>query len=270
MGSKWRFIDSGPGDPAVNMAVDETLLNNCIGHPSTLPVFRTYNWSPPAISLGYSQDPATCLDCERCRSDGVEVVRRLTGGRAVYHDSEITCSLVVHADRSELRTVLGSFRYFSGGFLAALEDLGIHAGIRRAAPRPPRGGEKGVVCFDGVSRYEIVADGRKILGSAQRRRGGVILQQGAILFEDNERKLRPYLRHADSGGSEHASRRGRTKRMPGGRPYGYDELRDALKRGFSKCLDIEFVEAALTAGEEREAEKLRAQRYSAPEWNRLP
>ena len=269
MGEEWRFIDSGSGDSRTNMAVDEALLN-CYGHPPGLPVFRIYNWSPHAISLGYSQDPSKCLDLERCRRDGVDIVRRLTGGRAVYHDSEVTYSIVVHADRKELRSILGSFRYFSAGFLAAFEDLGIRAEIRRASSRPPRGREGRVVCFSSVSRYEIVAGGRKILGSAQRRRDGVILQQGSILFEDNEWKLRPYLRLLDTAGSVTACHPEPMKCAPEERDYGYDEVRDALKEGFSKRLGIEFIEGSLGPAEEREVEKLRVNRYTSPEWNRLP
>jgi lipoate-protein ligase A len=270
-GSSWRFIDSGSNDAFYNMAVDEMLFHT-FGTLSESPVLRIYNWHPPAISLGYFQ-PYGCIDTAKCLHDGVDIVRRITGGRAVYHDSELTYSLIVPANVLPPVSISGSFKFFSRGFLAAFESLGIRAEVKKSVLSGRSNRHKSPFCFSSVSRYEIVAGGKKVLGSAQRRSRGVILQQGSILFDDNVHKLSPFL--AGDGNQEDRrnhvppiAKNGFTGNGCNGITFSYEEVREALKDAFERCYGLTFVPSRLSCEEACRARDLKDTKYATAAWNR--
>ena len=181
----WRLLLDGPARAAWNMAADETLLlRHAAGQcPPTL---RFYSWSPPAVSLGYFQRMEAEIDLDSCRRQGIDIVRRLTGGRAVLHDSEVTYSLVVRENEPYLPCgVEASYLFFSRGIVAGLAHLGIKAQIQAPAAQGAfagRGRFHSAACFDAPSHYELTVEGRKLVGSAQVRKEGVLLQHGSILL----------------------------------------------------------------------------------------
>ncbi len=238
----WRLIDSGAHPGRENMALDEKLLDQA-AEGEVIPTLRLYTWDPPAVSLGRFQAIETAVRADACRRHGFDVVRRFTGGRAVLHHQELTYCIVSRTDNPLFpQDVLGTYKVIAEGLLACLENLGIraemvsrsgrHAGLVERKPKDPS-------CFSSPSWYEILVDGRKIIGSAQRRVSGAFLQHGSILMHYDpalEAEVIP-------GGSS----RGVTSI---GRELGHDislnEVKQAFRQGFTEALGIGFIPPLLT------------------------
>ncbi len=181
----WRYIDSGSNIAAYNMAVDEELLARAQAGERT-PVLRLYTWSPPAVSLGRFQKIEEAVNADACRKHGFDIVRRITGGRAVLHKDELTYSIVARVDDPLFPpSVHGTYGVIAAGLLAGLKNLGIAAEIVSHGSRHAHlvaKHAKDPACFSSPSWYEIVVNGNKIIGSAQRRLSGAFLQHGSILI----------------------------------------------------------------------------------------
>ncbi len=164
------------------MAVDEALVDSC-RRGARGPTLRLYGWDRPAISLGYFQRPETVVYLDRCLDAGVPVVRRTTGGRAVYHHHEVTYSLVAPVPHPCFpSTIRGTYEVVARALEFALAGLGVHVRRRERDPERPRHGAGSPLCFDATSRNEITLDGKKVVGSAQRRWTTAFLQHGSILL----------------------------------------------------------------------------------------
>jgi lipoate-protein ligase A len=199
MSDAWRLLIDGPAGGAWNMAVDEVLLDG-VASGAAPPTLRFYQWRPACLSLGYFQ-PFDVVNLASCRALGVEIVRRPTGGRAILHDRELTYSVALPAAvLGHDGGVLPSYYRLSLALQEGLRRLGVAAAL---APESAVTGspEHGPVCFDRPSTHEILLDGRKLIGSAQMRRGGGLLQHGSILIEPRLDKLRECLRLPDDSGS---------------------------------------------------------------------
>ena len=145
-----RLIDTGYNNAFMNMAIDEALISS----PS--PVLRFYGWKPAGLSLGYFQDISQ-INTQFAKDNGIDVVRRLTGGNAVLHEHELTYSFII--DESLMpKSVLESYKAISRGLLLGLRKLGIKAAMNEEVVP----GKKSAVCFNDPSWYEIVVDGKKI------------------------------------------------------------------------------------------------------------
>src|ERR1700730_5264647 len=176
----WRLLLDPPAAGGWNMAVDEVLLDG-VAEGSAPPTLRFYEWTPPCLSLGYFQ-PIDVVDVDGCRALGVEVGRRPAGGRAILHDRELTYSVALPASvLGHDGGVLPSYYRLSLALQDGLRRLGVPAVL---APESAASGPTahGPVCFDRPSAHEILLHGRKLVGSAQMRRGGAILQHGSILI----------------------------------------------------------------------------------------
>ena len=195
MSDAWRLLVDAPADGAWNMAVDEILLDS-VAAGAAPPTLRFYEWMPACLSLGYFQ-PFDVVDMDGCRRLGVDVVRRPTGGRAILHDRELTYSVALPASLlGHDGGVLPSYYRLSLALQDGLRRLGVPATLApQSAARGPVA--HGPVCFDRPSAHEILLQGRKLVGSAQMRRGGGILQHGSILVEPRIDKLRACLRLPD-------------------------------------------------------------------------
>ena len=200
--STWRFLNSGKASGAWNMAVDAALLEAVVAGESP-PVFRVYGWSSPAVSLGYNQDAAQELDADRCVEAGVEVVRRLSGGRAVLHWEELTYSLVCGRDDPLVGgSTQETYRTIGLCLVAGLRLCGLEPELERSVPsrsrRDPAAAGRGegghAPCFASAARWEIKCRGRKLVGSAQRRMGDGILQHGSIPMGPEYRMLPRFLK----------------------------------------------------------------------------
>ncbi len=234
----WRYLDSGPARGAANMAMDERLLSEAVrgGVP---PMLRFYGWSPPAVSLGRFQDESTAVDAGACARQGIDIVRRITGGRAVLHDRELTYS-VISPQGSGLfpNDVLGTYKVIAAGLLAGLRNLGVQAEM---VSRPERPGKpmkrsgKEAACFASPSWYEITVSGRKIVGSAQRRVAGAFLQHGSVLIDYDPQFEASVIR---GGGTPNAVT---SIRHEVGRDITIDEIKKAFQAGFRDALGISFL-----------------------------
>jgi len=236
---QWRYVDSGPAPGEVNMAADERLLGDAASRGG-MPVLRLYAWEPPAVSLGRFQDEGTSVDREACRRHGIDIVRRITGGRAVLHRHELTYAIVAPDSNSLFPDdVIGTYKVIAAGLLGALRSIGVPAEMVSHASRHAvlvRRSAKDPSCFASPSWYELVVHGRKIIGSAQRRVPGAFLQHGSILLDHD-----PALEAAviPGGGKPGAAT---SLRSELGREVPLAEVKQAVRNGFTAALGIRFVE----------------------------
>jgi lipoate-protein ligase A len=179
----WRFIDSGYGEPDWNMAFDKKLSEEYLPAESK-PVFRVYQWSRPAISLGRFQDAKKVLNLKNCRKDNISIVKRITGGGAIYHNrTELTYSLVCAAQFFKAGSVKDSYQKITDFILKAYKSLGFFAQYAKDCQKSKkRLGAVSEFCFSGWQDYDILIERKKIGGNAQKRKRGVIFQHGSIPF----------------------------------------------------------------------------------------
>ena len=233
----WRYLDSGPAPGAKNMAMDEKLLAEA-ARGGALPVLRFYTWDPPAVSLGRFQDEASSVDLAACRKHGIDIVRRITGGRSVLHDQELTYSIIARADDPQFpNDILGTYKVIAQGLLAGLRGLGVDAELVQRSGRHAekvRPYARDPACFSSPSWFELVARGRKIAGSAQRRVSGAFLQQGSVLIDYD-----PDLEAAVIPGGGQAGVI-TCIREELGRAVSVDEVKRALLGGFAEAFGIAF------------------------------
>ncbi len=243
---RWRLIGYSERDAALNMAIDEAISESVsAGGPPTV---RFYGWSPPAVSIGYFQSLEKEVNTARCREEGVSVVRRRTGGGAVFHDSEITYS-VTAPEAMFPKDILASYREICGWIISSLSLLGIEA------------------TFKPIN--DIVAGGKKISGNAQTRRGGTLLQHGTILHSVDLERMFSLLRVSDEKIRDKmvAAARDRVTSVSSLSGASRDALYRALVRGFME--GKEFHEGELSAEESERAESLAGSRYRSREWNEM-
>jgi lipoate-protein ligase A len=266
----WRLINTGVSDGATNMAVDEALMQSVAENRSP-PTLRFYGWDPPCVSVGYSQSVRKEVDLERCRERGYSWVRRPTGGRAILHIDELTYSVV--APQGEARVagdIISSYRRLSLGLVEGLRTL--HGGVVQAGRMETINGlEKSAACFDVPSHFEVTAYERKLVGSAQVRRNGVVLQHGAIPLEGDVSRLVEVLALPEP--DRVALRDKLLDRAIAldevvGRVVPFDETAKALTRGFGTALNLEFTPGELTPYE-REAVEGLVSRYTGDEWTHV-
>ena len=173
---------------AVHLDRDATLLAE--HKPGDDPILRLYRWEPAAVTIGYNQD-FTDFDEVGIRAAGYDLVRRPTGGRAILHADELTYAVIGTSPGPVFGASLNeTYLKINQALLAFMADLGIAADI---SPGESREEARGLVCFRSAGRHEISVDGRKIIGSAQRRTGSVFLQHGSILAGPRHLELSSFL-----------------------------------------------------------------------------
>jgi lipoate-protein ligase A len=269
--AEWRVIVHRDAPGPSNMAVDEAIMAAvCAGNAP--PTLRFYGWSPPCLSLGYAQ-PAGDVDFGRLAGLGWDIVRRLTGGRAILHADELTYSVAVPAsDPRVAGDIVASYRRLSAGLMAGLDRLG--ASVRADPAASGARGFKGPVCFEVPSDYEITARGRKLIGSAQTRRegGAVVLQHGALPLSGDVARICEALAFDGEADREAARERVRgraiTLEEALGEPVTFDRAAGAMAAGFAAALNLDLAPGDLTPGERAAAERLRAEKYASPAWTR--
>ncbi len=269
MSDAWRLLVDGPAGGAWNMAVDEVLLDG-VAAGAAQPRLRFYQWRPACLSLGYFQS-FDVVNLDGCRALGVEIVRRPTGGRAILHDRELTYSVALPASAlGHDGGVLPSYYRLSLALQEGLRRLSVPATLapESAASASP---EHGPVCFDRPSAHEILLDGRKLVGSAQMRRGGGLLQHGSILIEPRLAKLRACLRLPDdSAGSKAGEGWGRIEDgVAGLAEVGVSEpgqIAGAIAAAFAAQFGVTLVEAPLGRDELAAAQALAGSKYQSAGW----
>jgi lipoate-protein ligase A len=259
--NRWRLIWSEPCDGARNMAVDEAILEEAAAG-RTLPTLRLYAWIPPALSLGYAQRAAE-VDRAALARLGWDLVRRPTGGRAILHTDELTYSVAAPETNPLVQGgVLESYRRLSRGLLTGLDLLGVKAD---AAGGHARAGAHGAVCFESPSDYEITSGRRKLIGSAQARKLGGVLQHGTLPLTGDLARIVQALARPDTA-PERVRARAATLEEAAGRVLSWEDAALAIGEGFAREFGILFERGGLTAAETARAGELVLQKYGQDEW----
>ncbi|MDR1420892.1 MAG: lipoate--protein ligase family protein [Treponema sp.] len=238
---KIRLIRTGRRDAFYNMGLDQALLEGASG--GGLPVLRLYGWEPPAVSIGYFQKISEVVNREACAERGVDIVRRASGGGAVFHQAEITYSVIFPPSRT-----LPSFESVCGAVMEGLAILGVSSRFKPV--------------------NDIYAGEKKISGNARIRRGDTLLQHGTVLL-DTDPDLMTELLGVPPG-------RVTGLRAVLGRSVSFEEAEEALVEGFRRGLSLEYagepggaapVSGCFPAAEEEErARVLARERFASPEF----
>lgn len=267
MHKSWRFLPYAIASPAMNMALDEAILiAHRRGHVP--PTIRLYGWNPAALSFGYFQKAEREVDRRAVAAEKVELVRRLTGGRAVLHDQEITYSVIVKLDHPQVpSSVSASHQWIGQGLTLALQRLGLPI----EASKPQRAQvHASLACFDAPSDYEIVLNGKKLVGSAQTRQQGVLLQHGSILLSSHVDRLVRMMNMRSEEMRDRIRQRFASKAtaldewlqpLPT-----HEELCSQLYSGLSDGLQIDYQWGKLTPEEQYLAKRLVREKYANDEW----
>jgi lipoate-protein ligase A len=266
---KWRLIENNTNNAFYNMAVDEAIM---ILHSQNKvpPTLRFYSWEPAALSLGYFQKAKTDIDYQNCQDQGIDLVRRLTGGRAILHDQELTYSLIIREDYNLLAdSIEKSYQQISSGLVKGLQNLGIPAELKAVerGKKAPTG--HSAACFDAPSWYEVILDNKKLIGSAQRRKNNVILQHGSlplVIEVDKIFRLLNYSSEQDRKKARRIFSAKSTSLNKAGYNFSHCELEKALSEGLAQALEIEFKRGELTPPEIKLAQKLAEEKYSDQKW----
>ncbi|MGA2193467.1 MAG: biotin/lipoate A/B protein ligase family protein [Nitrospirota bacterium] len=267
----WRLIDSGPGGAAWNMALDEALLLST-EKGDFRPTIRFFSWDRPSLSIGSFQKTEE-LDISRMEGLGVPLVRRPTGGRAVLHDAELTYSITCRIPSDYFSSdLMGSYRKIGSCFIRGLKLLGVEAELVPVRKDPKKGPPQGKnpLCFSSPSWYEVLAGGKKLVGSAQRRLRGAFLQQGSLLIKLDIDGLLSLMAFNDDSGRKKAYE-GLKSKMTAlslhGPEIGLDELKGAIIQGLSVEMGADVLPGEPTPAEESLARQLMEEKYLRPEWN---
>ena len=263
----WRLLITPPAHGVWNMAVDEAILEHT-GRGDVLPTLRLYAWDPPCLSLGHAQ-PFMDVDTERLQNHGWEVVRRVTGGRAILHTDELTYSVTAPADEPRVAgSLLESYNRLAGALLAAVHDLGLPVEMKQ--DRVENNGIPNPVCFEVPSTYEITVNGKKLIGSAQARRRDGVLQHGSLPLTGNLTRICQALVFPDEAARENAMQRllarATTVESVLGREVDWDTAAQAFVRAFEARLGLKLETGELSASELTRAQELVTEKYAHPSW----
>lgn len=262
--TEWRFIDTGDSDGFTNMAIDEAILH-AYEKGMTPPTLRVYGWNPPALSVGHFQSIIKDVDEQECLENGIHVVRRQTGGRSVLHKDELTYSVVASGKCGFPGHLIGSYKAISQGLIAAYRILGLKVHLA-----PHRYSHSAAACFNASSFSDLTCRGRKIAGSAQFRRGDVLLQHGSLPISLDARLFFSVLKFPSIVSRDKAmaffSQRATCIAEMLDSNVTLPELKEALFQGFQEAFGIRFHLDTLSSYEVNLGHKLAAEKYSNSIW----
>ncbi len=233
-----RVLETGHNSAPWNMALDEVLLNDL----SDTPILRIYGWRPPAVSIGYFQSMDEEVDVAECNRNGIDVIRRITGGGAVLHDSELTYSFLT---KKYPQDIMKSYELICDAIIIAINALGF---VSKFSPL-----------------NDITINGKKVSGNAQTRKKNALLQHGTILLDaDIDRMFSvlkvPTEKIRDKMISDVKQRVTVLNKT-------FDEVASSLKKGFSEKFCASLDIDVLTAEERIATKKLAEEKYSTRQWN---
>ncbi len=253
----WRLLNHGAKNAFMNMAIDEAVhrarIENLV--PNTI---RFYRWKPSAVSVGRFQRIGEEVQLANCRKQGVNIIRRVSGGGAVYHDTdnEITYSVIVKKEDLEAQDITLVYERISKGLIETLRILGLTADFSKG---------KVNTCPN------VMINGKKISGSAQAHKRGVVLQHGTLLLDVNFVDMFTFLRvqwpRSCMEVVNVAKRNITSLKEELRRDVSREEMKRALTDGFQKGLNIELMEDKLTSYESELAERLSIKKYATRHWN---
>jgi len=251
MGEKWRYLITNNLSAARNMAVDRAVLV-ANSERKVLPTVRFYTWSPPAISIGYFQSLGEEVDLEKCTRFGVDCVRRITGGGAVFHEDELTYSIVIPESHPKIpKNIMDSYARICGAVMKGLKNLKIESNY---API-----------------NDILSGGKKISGNAQTRKLKTVLQHGTVLMDVDVEKMFSLLRVPnekirDKIISDVKQRVTSIKHLLDD-PVSFDKAAASMKDGFEEEFGIELVSGELTDYELKLSDEFEKECFNNREWN---
>jgi lipoate-protein ligase A len=237
--SKIRVLETGYNTAALNMAIDEALIENIC----EVPVLRIYGWRPAAVSIGYFQSIREEVDLEKCSKIGVDVVRRLTGGGAVLHETELTYSFIT---KQYPQNIMESYRWICETVVISIKRLGFDASF--------------------VPLNDIVVKGKKVSGSAQTRRKGVLLQHGTLLLGVDVDKMFCVLKVPSEKFKDKIIKdvKERVTSLAG---TTFEEMASSLKTSFATKFDAKLLADTMSTEEINHAKWLAERKYNSREWN---
>ena len=268
----WRILNTGVGSPAWNMAVDEAIRDGMLEGTSPATV-RFYDWSPATVSIGYHQEADKEIDQRLLAGQGWGFVRRPTGGRAVLHRDEVTYAVVAPIEGDLGGGVNDSYAAISEALAEGLQLLGVQAELQRGSLSAASQRQTANPCFSSTSRYELSVNGCKIVGSAQMRKEGVLLQHGSILLVHDQSAMAWLLPGLDDGRrkrvEQYLQRKTVSISQAAGHAVSYEKAVEALMDGFRRrWADVRFAVATeLLPSERVRAEELARERYETADWN---
>jgi len=253
----WRLLKLETYNAFMNMAIDEAVMKARIENraPNTL---RFYCWKPSAVSIGRFQSVQQEVQLDKCRKHGIDIVRRITGGGTVYHDSrdEISYSAVANKKDLEAPDITTVYAKIYAGLVEASKILGIKADFNKGNLK---------TCPN------LTINGRKISGSAQSHKKGVVLQHGTFLIDVNLEKMFTFLRVPWAKTCMEivnvAEHRITSIKKELRKDVSIEEVKEALVRGFRKALNLMLLEDELTLYEKELSGKLYKEKYVTDEWN---
>lgn len=263
----WRILTTPAAPGAWNMALDEAILEH-VERRDSLPTLRLYAWDPPCLSLGRAQ-PFSDVDAARLQTHAWDVVRRMTGGRAILHTDELTYSVTGAVDEPILAgALLDSYNRLAGALLAAVQDLGLL--VEMQAGKDDRNKTPNPVCFEVPSTYEITVNGKKLIGSAQARRKEGVLQHGSLPLGGDLTRICQALvfpdERARTAAGERLLARATTVRTVLGREVAWETAAQAFARAFEAKLGLTLEEGELAGTELARAKELVDEKYANPSW----
>ncbi len=266
MPEPYRFLNTNVQDAAMNMAIDESVLTHHLTGEAP-PTLRVFHWSQPAISLGRFQSIEREIVNDMCLERGVALVRRPTGGRAVYHRDEFTYSIVISKRCGVPPGVVAAYAFLAQGLLAALALLGVQAELsdERVSKHPS------AACFASSTQADLTSGGFKLIGSAQVWKDDALLQQGSLPLDDRAAEFFSMLRFPNEAAREEALALYREKTTPLHAfvpDVSWDDVAKAFRGGFCKALGVDFVSDTLSSSEWELAHRLVEEKYRKLEWRK--
>lgn len=250
----WRLIDTGLGTAEYNMAVDEALLYNFKENDS--PILRLYRWEP-SLSLGRFSDINNALNLESLKKQKLHLVRRMTGGGILVHGGDLSYSLIVPREILKDISVKESYRYLCQFLIKLYKNIGLSAEFAQDLHKESK---KSNICMAGNEPYDIIINGKKIGGNAQRYTKKVLFQHGSIPLTLDE----PAFKDIFSNYSE-LKYMATLEKM--GKNTKDEELAKLLVEAFSKSFEVSLIPCTLNLAEQESAVEFLRQKYSLKSWN---
>jgi len=266
MSKAYRFLNTQVHNAAMNMAIDESILTHHL-KGEVPPTLRVFHWTQPSISLGRFQSIEREIVSDQCQQCGVALVRRPTGGRAVYHRDEFTYSIIMSKRFGIPSGIIAAYAFLAQGLLAALALLGVQAELSdgRVSKNPS------AACFASSTQADLTSGGFKLIGSAQVWKDDTLLQQGSLPLDDRAAEFFTMLCFPNEAARKEALAQYSAKTTPLHTlaPYAtWDDVAGAFKRGFSAALQADLVQDTLSNSEWDLANQLVEDKYSKLEWRK--
>lgn len=263
MKSIWRLLQTGNNTAAMNMALDEALMIR--QENDALPTLRFYGWTHPSFSFGYFQKIADVVNVQKCREQRIEFVRRPTGGGTVIHGWDLTYTVAVPLDNPLIpKNTLESYRIIHECIIEGLQRLNIKA--KHFSERTNSNQNIQNICLTNPTKYDVLIDGKKVAGAAQRRKRGVMLHQGYIALDMPPDDI-TNLVSVQSDLSQIVVATSTAINTVSPYPLDRTKLAHSIASGFETVLDISLVSEKLNPMEIDTANQLVKTKYGTDQWN---